>query len=199
MPAYKAELLAEVADAEPQHERRITLRFLASPSRIFGSDRVEGVELVRNELVDEGGMVVARADRRHRGRRGRPGAALGRLPRPAHRRSAVRRAPRRAAQRRRPHRRPRDTGAAAGSLHDGLDQARAVRRHRHQQEVCARDGRRAADGLVGGCAARAVAARGRRRGPRPRPPRRQRLEGHRRPRAGGRRRGQASAGQARRP
>ncbi|KAA1394255.1 FAD-dependent oxidoreductase [Aeromicrobium ginsengisoli] len=61
MPAYKAELLAEVADASPQHDRRITLRFLASPSRILGTDRVEGVELVRNELVDEGGMVVARA------------------------------------------------------------------------------------------------------------------------------------------
>jgi ferredoxin/flavodoxin---NADP+ reductase len=40
--------------------RRIVLRFLVSPVAILGGDRVEGVEVVRNELVEEGGRIVAR-------------------------------------------------------------------------------------------------------------------------------------------
>jgi ferredoxin--NADP+ reductase len=41
--------------------RRIVLRFLASPVEILGSDRVEGVRIVRNELVDGGdGRLSAR-------------------------------------------------------------------------------------------------------------------------------------------
>ena len=36
------------------------LRFLASPLAIVGEDRVEGVEIVRNELVEEDGGLVAR-------------------------------------------------------------------------------------------------------------------------------------------
>jgi len=61
MPAYKAKLLAELACGELSHDRGIVLRFLVSPSRILGTDRVDAVELVRNELVYEGGMVTARA------------------------------------------------------------------------------------------------------------------------------------------
>jgi ferredoxin/flavodoxin---NADP+ reductase len=40
--------------------RRIVLRFLTSPVAIVGNGCVEGVEVVRNELVDEGGRLVAR-------------------------------------------------------------------------------------------------------------------------------------------
>ena len=36
------------------------LRFLVSPVAILGGDRVEGVEVVRNELVEEDGRIVAR-------------------------------------------------------------------------------------------------------------------------------------------
>jgi len=40
--------------------RRIVLRFLVSPVAILGEDRVEAIEIVRNELVAEGGRLVAR-------------------------------------------------------------------------------------------------------------------------------------------
>jgi ferredoxin/flavodoxin---NADP+ reductase len=40
--------------------RRILLRFLVSPVAVLGEERVEGVEVVRNELVEEGGRIVAR-------------------------------------------------------------------------------------------------------------------------------------------
>ncbi len=55
------ELLEEYA-ARPVagRARRIVLRFLVSPVAILGTDRVEGVEVVRNELVEEGGRLVAR-------------------------------------------------------------------------------------------------------------------------------------------
>jgi ferredoxin--NADP+ reductase len=55
------ELLQEYAGREPQGKpRRIVLRFLVSPLRILGEDRVEGIEVVSNELVEEGGAIVAR-------------------------------------------------------------------------------------------------------------------------------------------
>ena len=55
------ELLQEYAAREPEgKERRIVLRFKVSPLRIVGTDRVEGVEIVHNELVEEGGRIVAR-------------------------------------------------------------------------------------------------------------------------------------------
>jgi ferredoxin--NADP+ reductase len=55
------ELLQEFAAREPAGKpRRIVLRFLVSPVRILGEERVEGVELVRNELVEENGALVAR-------------------------------------------------------------------------------------------------------------------------------------------
>jgi ferredoxin--NADP+ reductase len=55
------ELLEEYAAREPGGKpRRIVLRFLASPVAIVGEDKVEGVEIARNELVEENGRVVAR-------------------------------------------------------------------------------------------------------------------------------------------
>lgn len=56
---YKAELLAELGTGTPTNERRIVLRFLASPVEISGTDRVESVRLVRNKLVEDGGRLVA--------------------------------------------------------------------------------------------------------------------------------------------
>jgi ferredoxin/flavodoxin---NADP+ reductase len=55
------ELLEDYAAREPEGKpRRIVLRFLVSPVAILGEDRVEAVEVVRNELVEEGGRIVAR-------------------------------------------------------------------------------------------------------------------------------------------
>jgi ferredoxin/flavodoxin---NADP+ reductase len=55
------ELLQEFAQRPPQGKhRRIVLRFLASPLAILGNGKVEAVEIVRNELVEEDGRVVAR-------------------------------------------------------------------------------------------------------------------------------------------
>jgi ferredoxin--NADP+ reductase len=55
------DLLREYAPREPEGKpRRIILRFLTSPVAIHGTDRVEAIELVRNELVEENGRIVAR-------------------------------------------------------------------------------------------------------------------------------------------
>jgi ferredoxin--NADP+ reductase len=55
------ELLGEFAERPPAGKpRRIVLRFLVSPVAIVGGDRVEAIEVVRNELVEEGGRIVAR-------------------------------------------------------------------------------------------------------------------------------------------
>jgi ferredoxin--NADP+ reductase len=55
------ELLEEYAAREPKGSpRRIVLRFLVSPVAILGDDRVEAVQVVRNELVEENGRIVAR-------------------------------------------------------------------------------------------------------------------------------------------
>jgi ferredoxin--NADP+ reductase len=55
------ELLEEFAAREPEGKRRrIVLRFLVSPVAMLGEDKVEGVEIVRNELVEEDGRIVAR-------------------------------------------------------------------------------------------------------------------------------------------
>jgi ferredoxin--NADP+ reductase len=55
------ELLQEFA-ARPLagKPRRIVLRFLVSPLAILGEEKVEGVEVARNELVEDGGRLVAR-------------------------------------------------------------------------------------------------------------------------------------------
>jgi ferredoxin/flavodoxin---NADP+ reductase len=60
------EVLREFASREPGGKpRRLVLRFLVSPVAIVGDDRVDGVEIVQNELVAEGERISARAtDRR---------------------------------------------------------------------------------------------------------------------------------------
>ncbi len=61
------EILEEYSRREPEGKRkRVVLRFLRSPVRIFGEERVEGVELVRNELHHGGeGTLRARATDDH--------------------------------------------------------------------------------------------------------------------------------------
>src|SRR3954451_22959847 len=55
------DLLQEFAAHAPEgRPRRIALRFHVSPLAILGEDRVEAVEIVRNELVEEDGRLVAR-------------------------------------------------------------------------------------------------------------------------------------------
>jgi ferredoxin--NADP+ reductase len=55
------DLLREFAGREPAGKpRRIVLRFLLSPVAILGDGKVEAVEVVRNELVEEEGRLVAR-------------------------------------------------------------------------------------------------------------------------------------------
>jgi len=55
------ELLEEYAGRAPEGKpRRIVLRFLTSPVAILGDGKVEAVEVVQNELVEEGGRIVAR-------------------------------------------------------------------------------------------------------------------------------------------
>src|SRR5205814_1353626 len=55
------DLLREFAARAPEGKpRRIVLRFVTSPTAILGDDRGEGVEVVRNELVQENGRLVAR-------------------------------------------------------------------------------------------------------------------------------------------
>jgi ferredoxin--NADP+ reductase len=55
-------ILSEYSTRVPQgRHRRIVLRFLVSPVEILGSDRVEGIRIVRNELVeDESGALRPR-------------------------------------------------------------------------------------------------------------------------------------------
>jgi ferredoxin--NADP+ reductase len=55
------EILRGYQAAAPQgRKRRIVLRFGVSPVEILGSDRVEGVRIVHNELVEDEGRVSAR-------------------------------------------------------------------------------------------------------------------------------------------
>ena len=55
------DILREFAGRAPEGKpRRIVLRFLVSPLAILGHDRVEAIEVVRNELVEEDGRLVAR-------------------------------------------------------------------------------------------------------------------------------------------
>lgn len=60
MEKYKLDRMVGLGTRVPAHERRITLRFLASPEEISGDGRVASIRLVRNELVMEGGRVVAK-------------------------------------------------------------------------------------------------------------------------------------------
>jgi ferredoxin--NADP+ reductase len=56
------ETVQQYAAAEPEgRARRIVLRYLVSPVEILGDECVQAVRVVRNELVDEGGSLRARA------------------------------------------------------------------------------------------------------------------------------------------
>jgi len=55
------EILREYQAAAPKgRKKRIVLRFGVSPVEILGDGKVQGVRIVRNELVDDGGRVSAR-------------------------------------------------------------------------------------------------------------------------------------------
>ena len=56
-------ILHGYAAREPEGKpRRIVLRFLVSPVEIVGDERVEGIRIVRNELVkDDSGAIRPRA------------------------------------------------------------------------------------------------------------------------------------------
>ncbi len=55
------DILNEYAVREPEGKpRRIVLRFLTSPLAILGDGKVEAIEVVRNDLVEEDGRIVAR-------------------------------------------------------------------------------------------------------------------------------------------
>jgi len=55
------DLLREFAAHPPAGKpRRVVLRFLASPLAVVGDGKVEAIEVVRNELVEEDGRLVAR-------------------------------------------------------------------------------------------------------------------------------------------
>ncbi len=123
------------------HGRRIVLRFLRSPVEILGeAERVEGVRVVRNELIaDDGGNIRAHHTEddevidcslvlRSVGYRG---VGIEGLPFDERSGTIVNDdGPRPDRGRRR---------ATARRLHRRLDQARPVRRDRHEQEVRPRD------------------------------------------------------------
>jgi ferredoxin--NADP+ reductase len=56
------EVLRDFASRAPEGKsRRIVFRFLVSPVAILGEERVEGVEIVHNQLVAQNGRISARA------------------------------------------------------------------------------------------------------------------------------------------
>jgi ferredoxin--NADP+ reductase len=56
------DVLREFASRVPEGKpRRVVLRFLVSPVAILGEEQVEGVEIVRNQLVTDNGRISARA------------------------------------------------------------------------------------------------------------------------------------------
>jgi ferredoxin--NADP+ reductase len=55
------DLLLEYSERAPEGKpRRIVLRFRVSPLAILGDEKVEAIEVVHNELVEEDGCIVAR-------------------------------------------------------------------------------------------------------------------------------------------
>lgn len=60
VPFLKLSLLEELAKPTATTERRVVLKFLSSPVELEGDDRVRSVRIERNELVDDGGRLVAR-------------------------------------------------------------------------------------------------------------------------------------------
>ena len=136
------DILGGYATREPLGKRRrIVLRFLVSPVEILGDERVEGIRIVHNELIeDEQGAVQGARHRRYGGARLRPRVPVDWLPRHADRGRALRRGALRDPERPRPHSR------AQRRIRRGLDQARTHRHHRDQQARRPGDRGRAARG-----------------------------------------------------
>jgi ferredoxin--NADP+ reductase len=61
MDLLKVRIMTELAAANRGGQRRIALRFCASPVAILGAGRVNGLRIVRNELVNEAGWIRAEA------------------------------------------------------------------------------------------------------------------------------------------
>ena len=126
--------------------KTVVLRFGVSPVAILGDGKVEAVEVVRNELVpDASGSIRAVPDRGARGDSVRARAAERRLPGHRDAGDPVRRGPRHDQERGRASPR-RCRRADTRRLLHGVDQARAERRHRDEQEGRDRDGRAPARG-----------------------------------------------------
>jgi ferredoxin/flavodoxin---NADP+ reductase len=63
MGAVKASILAELPRRPTQSKgKRVVLRFLGSPVEVLGDDRVRGLRIVRNELIDDGRKARATGD-----------------------------------------------------------------------------------------------------------------------------------------
>jgi len=54
---YKVNVLDQIAAKAAGRDRRVVLKFLASPEEIVGAERVEGVRLSRNELTGDGHSI----------------------------------------------------------------------------------------------------------------------------------------------
>ncbi|MFE7416740.1 FAD-dependent oxidoreductase [Rhodococcus sp. NPDC057529] len=63
MAGLKGQILGDLVERPSgRASKRIVLRYLASPTQVLGEDRVSGLRVVRNELVDSGGgRLAARA------------------------------------------------------------------------------------------------------------------------------------------
>ena len=114
------DLLNEYALRAPAGKpRAIRLRFLVSPVAILGEDRVEGVEIVHNELVEEGGRIVARPTGEREVIEAGHRLPQRRLPGRRAARRAVRRGPRDDPERRRPRGRVPTARYCAGWIKRG--------------------------------------------------------------------------------
>jgi len=61
--AVKASILAELPRRPTRStEKQVVLRFLGSPVEILGDDKVRGLRIVRNELIDDGQIARATAE-----------------------------------------------------------------------------------------------------------------------------------------
>ena len=134
-PGQRRDRCASSPQREPEGKKqRIVLRFLASPVEIKGDGKVESI-VDRPQRAGRGRRHPARqGHRRARRARVRPGPALGRLHRRPDRGRPLRREARPDPQRGRPRARLPRLRPQGRPLHRRLDQARALRRDRDEQE-----------------------------------------------------------------
>jgi ferredoxin/flavodoxin---NADP+ reductase len=60
MATLKTRILADLSRRSQRQAKRVVLRFLASPVAIVGEDRVRGIQVVRNELIEASGRITSR-------------------------------------------------------------------------------------------------------------------------------------------